>query len=68
MDEGGVSEQIAEMRLQYWEGRRRTHTEQVEGTIRAGFLDQVTELGLDMKHPSSVRGGSVGNLKGMHGR
>ena len=37
--QGGVSEQIAQMRLDYYEGKRRNHTKQIEETIRWGFLE-----------------------------
>jgi len=35
----GVSDQIAAMRLEYYEGKRKIHTKQLEETIRSGYLE-----------------------------
>ena len=37
----GVSEEIAAMRLQYYEDKRKVFTKQVEETIRSGIIEDV---------------------------
>ena len=38
-DEGAPNDEIAQMRLDYYEGKRKVYTMQIESTIRMGFLD-----------------------------
>ena len=39
--EPGVSDEIAAMRLQYYDDKRRVFTKQVEDTIRSGIIEDV---------------------------
>ena len=41
--EKGISDEIAQMRLQYYEEKRRAHTKQVEETIRSGIIEDVKQ-------------------------
>ena len=41
--DGKISDEIAEMRLQYYEEKRRAHTKQVEETIRSGIIEDVKQ-------------------------
>lgn len=50
----GVTEQIAQMRLDYYEGKRRNHTKQIEETIRWGFLDDFKADVGNIKHLNQV--------------
>ena len=38
-DEGAPNDEIAQMRLDYYEGKRKVYTMQIESTIRMGFLE-----------------------------
>ena len=41
--DGKISDEIAQMRLQYYEEKRRAHTKQVEETIRSGIIEDVKQ-------------------------
>lgn len=42
------------MRLDYWEGKRRNHTKQIEETIRCGYLDDFKAEQVSMKQLNSM--------------
>lgn len=53
--EGDVSDEIAAMRLQYYEDKRRVFSKQVEETIRSGIIDDVkNEFPPVIKQPTAM--------------
>ena len=62
--EGNVSDEIAAMRLQYYEDKRRVFSKQVEETIRSGIIDDVkNEFPPVVKQPTAMN-----RTAGSHGR
>ena len=52
--DGKISDEIAEMRLQYYEEKRRAHTKQVEETIRSGIIEDVKQEFPQSKQPMGM--------------
>ena len=53
--EGNVTDEIAAMRLQYYEDKRRVFSKQVEETIRSGIIDDVkNEFPPVIKQPTAM--------------
>ena len=68
--EQGVSDEIAAMRLQYYEDKRRVFTKQVEETIRSGIIEDVkSEFPPMVKQPTAMNrtAGSMGRPQHLYG-
>ena len=68
--EGNVSDEIAAMRLQYYEDKRRVFSKQVEETIRSGIIDDVkNEFPPVLKQPTAMNrtAGSQGRQQQIFG-
>ena len=50
-----MSDEIANMRLQYYEDKRRVYTLQIEGSVKQGVIDAVKSESLPMvTHPTAM--------------
>ena len=68
--DGKVSDEIAAMRLQYYEDKRRVFTKQVEETIRSGIIEDVKqEFRPAIRQPTALNrtAGSLGREKQIYG-
>lgn len=53
--EAGVSDEIAQMRLQYYEDKRRLYTQQVEQNIRKGVIEEIkNEFHPNVREPTAM--------------
>ena len=50
-----MSDEIAQMRLQYYEDKRRVYTLQIEGSVKQGVIDAVKSESIPMvAHPTAM--------------
>ena len=58
--EPGVSDEIAQMRLQYYEDKRRVYTLQIEGSVKQGVIDAVKNESIPMVAQPTAMNMTVG--------